>query len=75
MSEDNPKLPAWSVTLKNGAKVTLIRDKDAERNVFVFTRDGHDTHIVLSDAALAAVVALGVTRAGVPVLADGMADA
>jgi len=75
MSDDDKKLPAWSVKLKNGAKVTLIRDEEHERNLFVFTRDGHDTQIVLSDAALAAVVALGVTRAGVPVLADGPPDA
>lgn len=74
MSDEDKKLPAWTVKLKNGATVTLVRDEAAERNVLFFNRDGHDTHIVLSDAALAAVVALGVTRAGVPVLADGPAD-
>jgi hypothetical protein len=72
---DDDKLPAWSVTLRNGNKVTLIRDEQAERSMFAFTRDGHETKIVLSDAALAAVVALAVTRAGVPVLVDGPADA
>lgn len=68
-------LPAYSVTLRNGSKVTLIRDEEAKLSVFAFMRDGHETKIVLSDAALAAVVALAVTRAGVPVLVDRPADA
>lgn len=70
MSEGK-KLPAWSVTLRDGRKVTLVRDEETERNMFHFMRDGHETTIVLSDAALAAVVALATTRAGVPVLVDG----
>lgn len=70
MSEGK-KLPAWSVSLRDGRKVTLVRDEEAERNMFHFLRDGHETTIVLSDAALAAVVALATTRAGVPVLVDG----
>jgi len=71
MSEaEDKKLPAWSVTLKSGAKVTLVRDEDSGRNMFFFARDGHETKIVLTDGALAAVVALAVTKAGVPVLVD-----
>jgi len=73
MADD--KLPAWSVTLPSGAKVTLIREAAEERNMLVFSRDGHDTTVVLSDAALAAVVALAVTRAGVPVHVDSRPDA
>lgn len=75
MADDEKRLPAWSVTLRNGNKVTLVRDAAAERAMLVFHREGHDTTIVLSDAALAAVVALAVTRAGVPVLVDAPADA
>jgi hypothetical protein len=70
MPDDDKKLPAWSVTLKSGAKVTLISDEEAERNMFFFERDGHETKIVLSDGALAAVVSLAITRGGVPVLVD-----
>ena len=68
-ADASDKLPAWSVTLRSGAKVRLIRDQDAERNVLEFESgsDGSTTTIVLSDAALAAVVALAVTKAGVPV--------
>ena len=71
MGDDNGTMPAWAVTLRNGSKVSLIRDEANERNMLVFRRDEHDTTIVLSDAALAAVVALAVTRAGVPVHVDG----
>lgn len=71
MSEEKKSLPAWSVTLRDGRKVTLVCDEASERNIFYFLRDGHETTIVLSDAALAAVVALATTRAGVPVLVDG----
>ena len=72
MGDEGKKLPAWSVTLQDGRKVTLVRDEEAARNMFVFLRDGHETTIVLSDPALAAVVSLAITRAGVPVLADGL---
>lgn len=71
MGDESDTMPAWAVTLRNGAKVSLIRDEANERNMLVFRRDGHETTIVLSDAALAAVVALAVTRAGVPVHVDG----
>lgn len=67
--ESAKTLPAWSVTLRNGAKVTLVRDEAEERNALHFTRGGNETTIVLSDQALAAVVALAVTKAGVPILA------
>ena len=65
--DDGAKLPAWAVTLRSGAKVTLVRDEAEERNILHFVLDGSTTTIVLSDAALAAVVALAVTKAGVPV--------
>ena len=63
MSDDDTKLPAWSITLTNGNKVTLVREENAERNMLEFRHHERDTAttIVLSDAALAAVVVLAVT--------------
>ncbi len=64
-------LPAWSLQIReNGDKVTLIRDKERQHNVLEFQRNGNATTIVLSDAALSAVVILAVNRAGVPVIVD-----
>ena len=67
--ESQAALQSWSVTLSTGARVTLVRDEPGERNMLVFTRDGNETTLVLSDAALAAVVSLAVSRCGVPVMA------
>jgi hypothetical protein len=68
-------LPAWSLQIReNGDKVTLIRDKERQRNVLQFQRNGNATTIVLSDAALSAVVILAVNRAGVPVIVDQTND-
>jgi hypothetical protein len=68
-------LPAWSLQIReNGDKVTLIRDKERQHNVLEFQRDGNATTIVLSDAALSAVVILAVNRAGVPVIVDQTND-
>lgn len=65
---DDQKRPAWSVKLDTGAKVTMVCDNANARSVLVFTNPvGDETTVVLSDAALAAVVALAVTKAGVPV--------
>jgi hypothetical protein len=62
------KLPARSVKLRSGAKVTLVREVANERSMLVFTSvAGDETTVMLSDAALAAVVALAVTKAGVPI--------
>jgi hypothetical protein len=64
-------LPAWSLQIReNGDKVTLVRDKERQHNVLEFQRNGNATTIVLSDAALSAVVILAVNRAGVPVIVD-----
>ncbi len=68
MGEDE-KLPAWSVTLQSGAKVTLVRDEANARNILCFASENGETNVVLTDPALAAVVALAVTKAGIPVLA------
>ena len=62
------KLPAWSVTLKSGAKVILVRDAEQERNLLVFQNVGQETSVMISDAALAAVVGLAITKAGIPVV-------
>ena len=63
--------PAWCVQVKEtGGKVTLVRDKERQQNILEFERDGNTTTILLSDAALSAVVMLAVNRAGVPVIAD-----
>jgi hypothetical protein len=68
-------LSAWSLQIReNGDKVTLIRDKERQRNVLEFQRNGNATTIVLSDAALSAVVILAVNRAGVPVIVDQTND-
>jgi hypothetical protein len=68
-------LPAWSLQIReNGDKVTLIRDKERQHNVLEFQRNGNATTIVLSDAALSAVVILAVNRAGVPVIVDQSHD-
>jgi hypothetical protein len=68
-------LSAWSLQIReNGDKVTLIRDKERQHNVLEFQRDGNATTIVLSDAALSAVVILAVNRAGVPVIVDQTND-
>jgi hypothetical protein len=68
-------LPAWSLQIReNGDKVTLIRDKERQHNVLEFQRNGNATTIVLSDAALSAVVILAVNRAGVPVIVDQTND-
>jgi hypothetical protein len=68
-------LPAWSLQIReNGDKVTLIRDKEKQHNVLEFQRNGNATTIVLSDAALSAVVILAVNRAGVPVIVDQTND-
>jgi hypothetical protein len=64
-------LPAWSLQIReNGDKVTLVRDKDRQQNVLEFQRNGNTTTILLSDAALSAIVILAVNRAGVPVIVD-----
>jgi hypothetical protein len=68
-------LPAWSLQIReNGDKVTLIRDKERQQNILEFQRHGNATTIVLSDAALSAVVILAVNRAGVPVIVDQTND-
>jgi hypothetical protein len=68
-------LPAWSLQIRaNGDKVTLVRDKENKQNVLEFQRDGNATTILLSDAALSAVVILAVNRAGVPVIVDQSHD-
>jgi hypothetical protein len=68
-------LPAWSIQIReNGDKVTLVRDKERQQNVLEFQRNGNATTIVLSDAALSAVVILAVNRAGVPVIVDQTND-
>jgi hypothetical protein len=68
-------LPAWSLQIReNGDKVTLVRDKERQHNVLEFQRNGNATTIVLSDAALSAVVILAVNRAGVPVIVDQSHD-
>jgi hypothetical protein len=68
-------LPAWSLQIReNGDKVTLIRDKERQRNVLEFQRNGNATTIVISDAALSAVVILAVNRAGMPVIVDQTND-
>ena len=68
-------LPAWSLQIReNGDKVTLVRDKERQHNVLEFQRNGNATTIVLSDAALSAVVILVVNRAGVPVIVDQSHD-
>ena len=68
-------LPAWSIQIReNGDKVTLVRDKERQQNVLEFQRNGNATTIVLSDAALSAVVILAVNRAGVPVIVDQTSD-
>jgi hypothetical protein len=68
-------LPAWSLQIReNGDKVTLVRDKENKQNVLEFQRDGNATTILLSDAALSAVVILAVNRAGVPVIVDKSND-
>jgi len=58
----------------NGDKVTLVRDKERQQNILEFQRDGNATTILLSDAALSAVVILAVNRAGVPVIVDQTSD-
>jgi hypothetical protein len=68
-------LPAWSLQIReNGDKVTLVRDKERQHNVLEFQRNGNATTIMLSDAALSAVVILAVNRAGVPVIVDQSHD-
>ena len=68
-------LPAWSLQIReNGDKVTLVRDKERKQNILEFQRDGNATTILLSDAALSAVVILAVNRAGVPVIVDQSHD-
>jgi hypothetical protein len=68
-------LPAWSLQIReNGDKVTLVRDKERQQNILEFQRDGNATTILLSDAALSAVVILAVNRAGVPVIVDQTSD-
>jgi hypothetical protein len=68
-------LPAWSLQIReNGDKVTLVRDKERQQNVLEFQRNGNATTILLSDAALSAVVILAVNRAGVPVIVDQTSD-
>ena len=68
-------LPAWSLQIReNGDKVILVRDKERQQNILEFQRDGNATTIVLSDAALSAVVILAVNRAGVPVIVDQTND-
>jgi hypothetical protein len=68
-------LPAWSLQIReNGDKVTLVRDKERQQNILEFQRNGNATTILLSDAALSAVVILAVNRAGVPVIADQTSD-
>ena len=68
-------LPAWSLQIReNGDKVTLVRDKERQQNVLEFQRNGNATTILLSDAALSAVVILAVNRAGVPVIVDQSND-
>ena len=68
-------LPAWSLQIReNGDKVTLVRDKERQQNILEFQRDGNATTILLSDAALSAVVILAVNRAGVPVIVDQTND-
>jgi hypothetical protein len=68
-------LPAWSLQIReNGDKVTLVRDKERQQNILEFQRDGNATTILLSDAALSAVVILAVNRAGVPVIVDQSSD-
>jgi hypothetical protein len=68
-------LPAWSLQIReNGDKVTLIRDEERQQNILEFQRDGNATTILLSDAALSAVVILAVNRAGVPVIVDQTND-
>jgi hypothetical protein len=68
-------LPAWSLQIReNGDKVTLVRDKERQQNILEFQCDGNATTILLSDAALSAVVILAVNRAGVPVIVDQTSD-
>jgi hypothetical protein len=68
-------LPAWSLQIReNGDKVTLVRDKERQQNVLELQRNGNATTILLSDAALSAVVILAVNRAGVPVIVDQTSD-
>jgi hypothetical protein len=68
-------LPAWSLQIReNGDKVTLVRDKERKQNILEFQRNGNATTILLSDAALSAVVILAVNRAGVPVIVDQSHD-
>ncbi len=68
-------LPAWSIQIReNGDKVTLVRDKERQQNILEFQRNGNATTILLSDAALSAVVILAVNRAGVPVIVDQTSD-
>ncbi|MCA3307671.1 MAG: hypothetical protein ING00_17920 [Roseomonas sp.] len=68
-------LPAWSLQIReNGDKVTLVRDKERQQNILEFQRNGNATTILLSDAALSAVVILAVNRAGVPVIVDQTSD-
>jgi len=68
-------LPAWSLQIReNGDKVTLVRDKERQQNILEFQRNGNATTILLSDAALSAVVILAVNRAGVPVIVDQSHD-
>ncbi|MFN7611679.1 MAG: hypothetical protein ACK5QX_12225 [bacterium] len=68
-------LPAWSLQIReNGDKVTLVRDKEKQHNVLEFQRNGNATTILLSDAALSAVVILAVNRAGMPVIVDQTND-
>ena len=46
----------------------LVRDAEQERNLLVFQNVGQETSVMISDAALAAVVGLAITKAGIPVV-------
>lgn len=74
MTEPDATVPAWSVPLANGGKVTLVHHAERKMAILEFQRDGKTTTIGLSEQALGAVVQLAVSRAGVPVLVDWEAD-
>ncbi len=70
MSDAPDTVPAWSVPLANGGKVTLVHHKERRMAILEFQRDGKTTTSGLSEMALGAVVQLAVSRVGVPVLVD-----
>lgn len=76
MSEDDSAYPAWSVGLASGGKVTAVHAADRKRVLLEFQRgeDEHKTTIVLSEAALSALVHLAVNKLGVALLVPAGTD-